>query len=90
MATVAIPAPRRRPPSGGAGGDAMPSLWPEADCDAPVDAVSLDDRISGLWEGLVGSAAVSCPLCDAEMSPRWSAGAGVVGGRCEGCGATLE
>jgi hypothetical protein len=53
-------------------------------------APTLEDLITGTWEGLVAGAGVACPVCAAEMAPRWSAGAGVVGGRCGGCGSTLH
>ena len=35
-------------------------------------------------------AAAECPVCAGRMQPRWTAGAGVVGGRCADCGTTLE
>ena len=35
-------------------------------------------------------AATECPVCAGSLQPRWSAGAGVVGGRCGDCGTTLE
>ena len=61
-------------------------LWSDHGGRAP-----LDDLLSGAWEGL--TAAVSsavCPVCDGELDPRWSAGAGVVGGRCRDCGSELS
>ena len=39
---------------------------------------------------VVAGAAADCPVCAGPMQPRWSAGAGVVGGRCADCGTTLE
>jgi hypothetical protein len=56
----------------------------------PSSAGSLDELISSAWAGLGAEAPVACPVCSATMTPRWSAGAGVVGGRCGGCGSTLE
>jgi hypothetical protein len=50
---------------------------------------TLDDLLSHAWEGLLTAAPAACPVCHAEMTPRWSAGAGVVGGRCGGCGSEL-
>jgi hypothetical protein len=50
----------------------------------------LDDVLSGAWEGLSTAATAACPLCAGEMLPRWSAGAGVVGGRCRDCGTELS
>ena len=59
---------------------------------AAVDERSrtLDDVLSGAWEGLSTAATAACPLCSGEMLPRWSAGAGVVGGRCRDCGTELS
>ena len=51
---------------------------------------TLDDVLSGAWEGLSAAATVSCPVCPGELAPRWSAGAGVVGGRCRDCGTELR
>jgi hypothetical protein len=52
---------------------------------------TLDDLLSDAWEGLSApSATAACPVCDGELVPRWSAGAGVVGGRCRDCGSELS
>ncbi|HWT23803.1 MAG TPA: hypothetical protein VN213_09885 [Solirubrobacteraceae bacterium] len=56
---------------------------------APASRRTLDDLVSETWEGLLAAAPASCPVCDGDMAPRWSAGAGVVGGRCENCGSEL-
>ena len=89
MATLAVTPPARgRAPA--AGGAELPGLWDSAAPTPGAESLSLDDRISSLWQDLAGSAEVSCPVCSAAMAPRWSAGAGVVGGRCTGCGTTLE
>jgi hypothetical protein len=60
-------------------------LWSE-----DAGAATLDDLVSGAWEGLAAAAAAPCPVCDGELRPRWSAGAGVVGGRCRDCGSELS
>ena len=52
--------------------------------------VSLEQALGQAWYGLEHDHAVECPVCHGEMQPRWSAGSGVVGGRCDDCGATLE
>lgn len=81
--------------------DRIPSLWDEESVESatpsPIPAgasqeggPTLDDRISELWDRLVASTTIACPLCATEMRPRWSAGAGVVGGLCPGCATTLE
>jgi hypothetical protein len=52
---------------------------------------TLDDVLSEVWESLLAAAApVPCPVCGVAMTPRWSAGAGVVGGRCGNCGSALS
>jgi hypothetical protein len=52
---------------------------------------TLDDVLSGAWEGLSAAASfTACPVCQGELAPRWSAGAGVVGGRCRDCGSELS
>lgn len=51
---------------------------------------SLEDVISGAWSTVIAGATAPCPVCAGALQPRWSAGAGVVGGRCADCGTTLE
>jgi hypothetical protein len=61
-------------------------LWSDDDGGA-----TLDDLLSGAWEGLTTAASsTACPVCHGELEPRWSAGAGVVGGRCRDCGSELS
>ena len=50
---------------------------------------TLDELVAGAWEGLLAGAPAACIACGSTMTPRHSAGAGVVGGRCGGCGSTL-
>jgi hypothetical protein len=65
--------------------DADVQLWSEERGEA-----TLDDALSGAWEGLSAAASsTACPVCHGELVPRWSAGAGVVGGRCRDCGSEL-
>jgi hypothetical protein len=66
--------------------DADVQLWNEDDGGA-----TLDDLVSGAWEGLTAAASsTACPVCAGALEPRWSAGAGVVGGRCRDCGSELS
>jgi hypothetical protein len=66
--------------------DADVQLWSEERGEA-----TLDDVMSGAWEGLSAAASFrACPVCQGELVPRWSAGAGVVGGRCGDCGSELS
>ncbi|HTE62706.1 MAG TPA: hypothetical protein VK631_20285 [Solirubrobacteraceae bacterium] len=61
-------------------------LWSEERGEA-----TLDDVLSGAWEGLsAATSSTACPVCHGELAPRWSAGAGVVGGRCRDCGSELS
>ena len=61
---------------------------PEPD-EATVGGRTLEDLVSGAWHTLLTGAAAECLSCGAQLHPRHSAGAGVVGGRCDGCGAGL-
>jgi hypothetical protein len=70
---------------------------PEAPAAEPATTVrahrqgpTLDDLVAGVWEGLLAGAPTDCPACGTVMSPRHSAGAGIVGGRCGGCGSSLS
>jgi hypothetical protein len=51
---------------------------------------TLDDVVSRAWEVLRAELPAACPVCGGELIPRASAGAGVVGGRCQSCGSTLS
>jgi hypothetical protein len=66
--------------------DADVQLWSDERGEA-----TLDDVLSAAWEGLSAAASsTACPVCQGELAPRWSAGAGVVGGRCRDCGSELS
>jgi hypothetical protein len=55
-----------------------------------ISGPTLDEAISGLWGELLSGETATCPACGAAaMRPRHSAGAGVVGGRCGSCEATI-
>ena len=52
---------------------------------------TLDDVLSDAWESVsAGVVVTACPVCEGELAPRWSAGAGVVAGRCRECGSELS
>jgi len=53
-------------------------------------APSLEALVTDAWDAVAAGAPAECPVCAGPMQPRWSAGAGVVGGRCEDCGTILE
>jgi hypothetical protein len=63
---------------------------PLATAAGAISGPTLDEAISALWGELSRGTTISCPACgSAAMVPRHSAGAGVVGGRCGACEATL-
>jgi hypothetical protein len=51
---------------------------------------SLDDAITGAFGALRAGATVTCVICGGAMTPRWTAGHGVIGGRCTRCGTELD
>ncbi|MEO8689244.1 MAG: hypothetical protein ABI611_13635 [Solirubrobacteraceae bacterium] len=55
-----------------------------------TSALTLDALLVEAWNDVTTGTAAECPVCAGSMSPRWTAGAGVMGGRCEDCGTTLE
>jgi DnaJ-class molecular chaperone len=56
---------------------------------ASHDGLTLDDLITGVWEGLSSHHTVTCPVCSGKMAPRYGSGARPVGGRCHRCGSSL-
>jgi hypothetical protein len=50
---------------------------------------TLEDVISGAWEDLTAHRTATCPICSAEMTPRYGSGASAVGGRCTKCSGEL-
>jgi hypothetical protein len=55
-----------------------------------TSAPTLDSVLVEAWNDVNAGATAECPVCAGPMQPRWTAGAGVVGGRCGDCGTTLE
>jgi DnaJ-class molecular chaperone len=51
--------------------------------------LTLDQLITGVWEGLSSHHTVTCPVCSGKMAPRYGSGARPVGGCCQRCGSTL-
>ena len=51
--------------------------------------LTLDQLVTGVWEGLSSHHTVTCPVCSGKMAPRYGSGARPVGGRCQRCGSTL-
>ena len=51
---------------------------------------TLDEVVSGVWEGLAAHQSVACPVCGDEMRPEYGAHARPIGGRCQDCGTRLS
>jgi hypothetical protein len=55
------------------------------------DRLTLDDLVTGAWEGLAVHATVSCPVCAGPMaSAAERTGAGTPTGACLSCGSRLS
>ncbi len=52
---------------------------------SPREGRTLEDVISGAWEDLTAHRTATCPICSAEMTPRYGSGPSAVGGRCRSC-----
>ncbi|MEA2311943.1 MAG: hypothetical protein QOE28_1911 [Solirubrobacteraceae bacterium] len=99
-AAPAVPAPPREAPGvapagpAGASASAATVAAPEREAVTSESAhrhgPTLDDLVAGAWEDLMAGAPAACLACGTTMHPRYSAGAGVVGGRCGGCGSSLS
>ena len=74
-----------RPGAGGRRvGESAPSLF-----DNLGGEPTLDELLSGAWEGLVAHQHVACPVCGGDMTPEYGAHARPTGGRCRSCDARL-
>ena len=69
---------------------AVPAAEPATTARAHRHGPTLDDLVAGAWEGLLAGAPADCPVCGSALSPRHSAGAGIVGGRCGDCGTIVS
>ena len=69
-----------RPPAGGQ----TPSLLDELGGEP-----TLDELLTGVWEGLAAHRSVPCPVCGGELAPQYGAQARPIGGRCQHCCAAL-
>ena len=56
----------------------------------PARAITLDSVLDGAWSALATGASATCPVCSSALRPRRSAGSAFAGGRCEGCGSSLQ
>jgi hypothetical protein len=86
-----LEAPTTRPsPAAVADALSAPAPGTAVDESAHRHGPTLDDLVAGAWEDLLAGAPAACLACGTTMHPRYSAGAGVVGGRCGGCGSSLS
>ena len=65
--------------------DEAPTLFSESGGEP-----TLDELMSGVWEGLAAQQRVSCPLCGGGMVAGYGAHARPIEGRCGDCGTTLS
>jgi hypothetical protein len=56
----------------------------------PGGEPTLDEMLSGAWEGLAAHRSVTCPACGGEMRPAYGAHARPIGGHCQACGTALS
>jgi hypothetical protein len=52
--------------------------------------LTLDDLITGVWEGLAVRGSAGCPACSGTMKPRSVTRGGACEGACGDCGARLS
>ena len=89
-APPAAPAPGAAAPHAAAAAAATAAPETATAARAHRHGPTLDDLVAGAWEGLLAGAPADCLVCGAPMAPRHSAGAGIVGGRCGGCSASIS
>jgi hypothetical protein len=51
---------------------------------------TLDESLSGAWEGLAAHRHVACPVCGGDMRPEYGVHARPIGGRCQSCETELS
>jgi hypothetical protein len=74
-------------------GGGVARLWDDDASAVPAvddSGRTLDDLLSETWDELHAAATAACLVCGHALVPRWSAGAGVVGGRCGNCGSEVS
>jgi hypothetical protein len=81
-------APPRERSQGGRADDLLPrklSLFDELGGEP-----TLDELLSGVWEGLAAQRSVACPACGGAMEPVYGAHSRPIGGRCGHCQTVLR
>ena len=58
--------------------------------DAVGDEPTLDEVLSGVWEGLIAHRVEECPVCAGELVPDYAQHALPIGGHCVDCGSVLS
>jgi hypothetical protein len=58
--------------------------------DAVGDEPTLDEVLSGVWEGFIAHRVEECPVCGGEMVPEYAQHARPIGGCCVDCGSALR
>jgi hypothetical protein len=51
---------------------------------------TLDELLTGVWEGLAAHHPAACPVCGEHMTPEYGVHARPIGGRCTSCNSTLS
>jgi hypothetical protein len=67
------------------GTEGAPSLF-----DTVGGEPTLDELVSGAWEGLAAHQHVACPVCGGDMTPEYGVHARPIGGRCGSCDTQLS
>jgi hypothetical protein len=57
--------------------------------DAVGGEPTLDEVLSGVWEGLAAHRVEECPVCGGEMAPVYGVHPRPIGGRCRSCHSVL-
>jgi hypothetical protein len=82
MSAAALDRPRARRSEVG---ESAPSLFDDLGGEP-----TLDELLSGAWEGLVAHQHAACPVCSGDMTPEYGVHARPIGGRCGSCDAQLS
>ncbi len=82
MSAVALERPRGHSRESG---QAAPSLFDDVGGEP-----TLDEVLSGAWEGLVAHQHVACLVCGGDTTPAYGVHARPIGGRCQSCATELS
>ena len=82
--------PREPDPPGVGPADGAAPDHPAAGAHVTAPVPTLAAAAEEAWEGIIAGFATECLVCEGTVRPQRSAGAGVVGGRCDRCGTELD